>query len=81
VKIQVEIFCVVVGHRRVTLKMEAAWSSETVVPHHNTTRRKNPEDLESNSDFCFVPRFVCYAVSHEENNLRTFNLVTSIGQF
>jgi len=53
-RIQVDVFRIVapcsvaVGHRRFTVKMEATWSSETLVFYLNTRRRHNSEDLDLN---------------------------------
>jgi hypothetical protein len=81
VKIQVEVFWVVtpcneVQTAYITLKIVAAWFSETSVSYHNTTRRHNPEDLDSKLKTCNAESPLKKFKRNPINNLETQILLT-----
>jgi hypothetical protein len=53
------MFCCVHAASIFTLKLEAAWTPETLVSY-NTTWHHNPEDLDSNLHHCKNLKFASY---------------------
>jgi hypothetical protein len=70
-----------------TLKMEAAWASETLISYHKSTRRHSPEDVELysalNSLIWFLLFFssLSYRMRDETEKIRGFNNMSPTPMF